>query len=184
MRLFRQKTLQDWATVFDKIAIELRKIVPNTIPTRSVLIEASPGELIDKITILEIKSERIADVVKLRNVRTELAALVVARDRAIVASERLAALTAELRSVNEALWTIEDDIRICERDGEFGPRFVELARSVYQQNDRRAATKRQINELLGSEIIEEKSYATSGPAGATGLGPSTVAGRDDIATDE
>ncbi len=68
-------------------------------------------------------------------------------------------LTAELRSVNQALWDIEDEIRCCERDGEFGPKFVELARSVYKNNDRRTAIKRQINERLGSHIVEEKSYA-------------------------
>ena len=70
----------------------------------------------------------------------------------------LAALVAELKSINESLWRIEDDIRDCERDGDFGARFVELARSVYQTNDRRAAVKRRINERLGSEIVEEKAY--------------------------
>ncbi len=76
-----------------------------------------------------------------------------------LSSDALATLTAELRSVNEALWEIEDKIRGCERSGDFGPKFVELARSVYQNNDSRAAIKRKINVLLGSRIIEEKSYA-------------------------
>jgi post-segregation antitoxin (ccd killing protein) len=149
----------DWAPVFDRIAVELRKKVPDTMPTRSVVIEAAPGELIDKITILEIKAERIGDPEKLRNVRIELETLRSARDRTIVSSEALAGLTAELRSVNEALWTIEDEVRECERSGDFGARFVELARSVYKKNDHRAALKRRINERLGSGIIEEKSYA-------------------------
>ena len=96
---------------------------------------------------------------KLANVRVELAALVAARDAAIAASEALGQLTAALKKVNEALWQIEDEIRDCERSGDFGPRFIELARAVYHSNDERAALKRQINELLGSDIVEEKSYA-------------------------
>jgi hypothetical protein len=68
------------------------------------------------------------------------------------------ALAVELKSINESLWRIEDDIRSCERDGDFGPRFIELVHSVYETNDRRAAVKRRINEWLGSEIVEEKSY--------------------------
>src|ERR1700691_5395238 len=134
MRIFRQQKVMEWAPFCDRIAVELRKRVPATVPTPSVAIETAPGELIDKIPILEIKSERIPDGDKVRNV-----------------------LTADLRSVNEALWHIEDEIRLCERAGDFGPRFVELARSVYHKNDERAAIKRRINVLLGSKIIEEKS---------------------------
>jgi post-segregation antitoxin (ccd killing protein) len=148
----------DWAPVFDRIAVELRKVVPSTVPTPSVAIETAPGELIDKITILEIKAERIADPEKIRNVRTELDTLRSARDRTILSSDALAALTAELRSVNETLWEIEDEIRGCERADDFGPKFVALARSVYHNNDNRAVIKRKINVLLGSKIIEEKSY--------------------------
>jgi post-segregation antitoxin (ccd killing protein) len=118
-----------------------------------------PGELVDKITILEIKSERLASLEKLANVRAELEALTAARDAAIAASETLGALTAALKRVNEALWQIEDEIRDCERSGDFGARFIELARAVYRSNDERAAIKRQINDLLGSDIVEEKSYA-------------------------
>jgi hypothetical protein len=127
--------------------------------TLKVTVDISPGELIDKITILEIKSRRIGDPEKLRNVRRELTTLEAARDRTIVPSEELAALTAELRSVNESLWQVEDDIRSRDRDGDFGSGFVELARSVYKHNDHRAALKRRINERLGSEIVEEKSYS-------------------------
>ena len=125
----------------------------------SVPVEISPGELIDKITILEIKCERITDAGKLRNVHLELASLNAARTQGVPPSEKLTGLAAHLKKVNETLWDIEDAIRICERDADFGPRFIELARSVYQQNDRRAALKRQINDLLGSKIIEEKAYA-------------------------
>ena len=126
---------------------------------KPILVEVAPGELIDKITILEIKSERIADAGKLKNVRVELDVLAAARDAAMAASAELAELTAQLKQVNEALWKIEDAIRDCERGQDFGPKFIELARSVYHSNDRRAALKRQINELLGSKLIEEKSYA-------------------------
>ena len=126
---------------------------------KPILVEIAPGELIDKITILEIKSERITDAGKLKNVRVELQVLEAARDAAMAASAELADLTAQLKQVNEALWEIEDAIRDCERGQDFGPKFIELARSVYHSNDRRAALKRQINELLGSKLIEEKSYA-------------------------
>jgi hypothetical protein len=82
----------------------------------------------------------------------------------ILPSDALSALTAELRSVNEVLWGIEDEVRACERDGDFGPKFVDLARSVYKNNDRRAGLKREINQLLGSVILEEKSYEGPGAA--------------------
>ncbi len=122
-------------------------------------VEVSPGELIDKITILEIKAERIADPDKVANVQRELRSLVAARSAALPSSRELDELTAELRGINERLWEIEDDIRDCERKSDFGERFIELARAVYRTNDRRAAAKRGINELLGSELVEEKDYA-------------------------
>lgn len=125
---------------------------------KSVLVEVSPGEMIDRITILDIKSERMDDEQKLANVRTELGILTAARVDKIPPSPELAALTAELKAVNEKLWEIEDDIRDCERAKDFGDRFVELARSVYLTNDERAAIKARINALLGAEIVEEKSY--------------------------
>jgi tetratricopeptide (TPR) repeat protein len=128
-----------------------------------LLIDIAPGELIDKITILEIKRERITDPEKLRNVRRELELLAAARAGAVPPSDELARLTAELKAANETLWQVEDDMRLCERAGDFGPRFVELARSVYRNNDRRAALKRRLNDLLGSEIVEEKGYATDPP---------------------
>jgi hypothetical protein len=158
MRLFRQATPGDWNAVFERMADELKQRLAIPARARPVSIEIAPGELIDKITILEIKAERITDPDKLKNVRTELASLAAARDRALPDSEELTRLTAELKAVNEALWQIEDDIRECERQRDFGPRFIELARSVYRNNDRRAALKRQMNELLGSALVEEKSY--------------------------
>lgn len=118
----------------------------------------SPGELLDKISILEIKAERIDDVQKLDNVRHELAVLGDVREL-LPRSARLTELSEELKSVNESLWDVEDAIRDCERCGDFTAAFIELARSVYRQNDRRAAVKRQINELLGSRLVEEKAYA-------------------------
>jgi len=122
-------------------------------------VPVSWGELLDKIAILEIKAERIADPAKTANVAKELAALRATRDEAGVDLTPLGAVIGALREVNEALWQIEDDIRDCERQGDFGARFVALARDVYRTNDRRAALKRQVNEALGSELVEEKSYA-------------------------
>lgn len=124
----------------------------------SVLIEVGAGELIDKITILHIKTKRMTDPVKLHNVRHEFDVLDAARRRALPVSDELVRLEHALTEVNEALWVIEDDIRACEAERDFGPRFIELARSVYIQNDRRAALKKDINLLCGSSIVEEKSY--------------------------
>ena len=118
----------------------------------------SVGELVDKVTILEIKADRIADARKSANVRHELADLYRVLLPLIDADPGLALLKSDLRAVNESLWRIEDDIRDCERKGDFGARFVELARGVYRSNDKRAAIKRAINERARSEIVEEKSY--------------------------
>ncbi|MEM1300362.1 MAG: DUF6165 family protein [Pseudomonadota bacterium] len=126
--------------------------------TGTVTIEIAPGELIDKITILEIKTERISDAAKLANVRIELETLAASRDATLPPSAELTRLTSALKSVNEQLWVIEDDIRDCERANDFSDTFVKLARSVYITNDKRAALKREINELLGSRLVEEKSY--------------------------
>jgi hypothetical protein len=97
---------------------------------KAIAIEIAPGELLDKITILEIKGARMTDAVKLEHVRRELGVLVAARNRALRETEEHAGLTAELKAVNEALWVIEDALRACERSGCFGPRFIELARAV------------------------------------------------------
>jgi hypothetical protein len=125
----------------------------------NVTIEIGPGELIDKITILEIKAAHIGTRDKLVNIRHELAVLVAARAAAIASSPALDNLTAQLKSVNGTLWRVEDEIRECERGSDFGPRFLALARAVYRTNDQRAAIKREINDLLRADIVEEKSYA-------------------------
>ncbi len=125
----------------------------------AVLVPVSWGEVIDKITILEIKAERIEDAAKRANVVKELNELTAVRESEHPAHGGLAALSADLKAINERLWVIEDDIRDCERHKDFGPRFVELARAVYVTNDERAAAKRRVNDLLGSAIVEEKSYA-------------------------
>jgi hypothetical protein len=114
------------------------------------------GELIDKLTILELKAARLTGPAALANVRRELAAL--ASLEAAANHARLPALRAALMEVNAALWDIEDRIREKEAACDFGAEFVALARSVYRQNDRRAALKREISLALGSDLIEEKSY--------------------------
>jgi hypothetical protein len=116
------------------------------------------GELIDKFTILSIKTERLPDPAQGSNVRRELDALLPLRDRALRLHPDLGDREAELKQVNEGLWEVEDAIRDCERRKDFGPHFIELARAVYHENDRRSAIKRQINQLLGSALVEEKSY--------------------------
>jgi hypothetical protein len=127
--------------------------------TKALSVPVSPGELLDKISILEIKAERIADADKRANVHRELDLLTGLWHAAGLETSEVTRLRADLRALNESLWDIEDAIRDCERRGDFGERFVELARSVYRTNDRRAAVKRAINEALGSGIVEEKSYA-------------------------
>jgi len=114
--------------------------------------------LLDKITILQIKAERISDPAKVANVKTELDLLSKVWNETIEADAEIAALTAELKSINEALWEIEDDIRDEERHLRFGERFIELARAVYVTNDDRANAKKKVNLHLNSTIVEEKSY--------------------------
>jgi hypothetical protein len=125
----------------------------------AIMVETAPGELIDRLTILEIKLENIRDERKRINVRREYELLMAVLRKEIAPSEELSRFMAELRAVNLDLWRIEDDIRAQERAKTFGAQFVALARSVYRTNDRRAALKREINDLLKSEIIEEKNYA-------------------------
>jgi len=124
-----------------------------------LLVPISPGELIDKITILEIKSARMTDAAKLHNVRTELRLLTETWKASGHAATDIGAEWAGLRGVNEQLWDIEDRIRDKERDGAFDAEFIELARAVYVTNDERAALKKRINVKLGSALVEEKSYA-------------------------
>jgi hypothetical protein len=127
-----------------------------------LLIPGSAGELFDKISILEIKSDRIADETKQAFVRAELDLLLDVAGTCPAPSGDPSAVRTELKRVNEALWEIEDAIRDCEREQDFGPRFIALARSVYKTNDRRAELKRILNTLYGSAIVEQKSYAPQG----------------------
>lgn len=124
-----------------------------------ITIPVSFGELIDKLTILEIKSRRIADKAKLENIHKELELLTNTWLASGHVNAAIETARAALNAVNETLWDIEDEIRREELRGEFGNRFIELARAVYVHNDRRAALKREINQRLGSDIVEEKSYA-------------------------
>jgi hypothetical protein len=124
-----------------------------------IRVDISPGELIDKITILELKLERISDPAKIANVRLEYDVLMEVYAYEVVESVALRALTERLKNINAALWDIEDHIREHERAKNFDAEFVALARSVYRTNDERSAVKRAINELLASKIVEEKSYA-------------------------
>lgn len=142
-------------------------------------VPVSWGELIDKITILQIKQARLHEAEARRNVDRELF-LLRRIASGVMEGGALAALVQQLRTVNETLWEIEDAIRQREAAGDFGRDFIRLARSVYRQNDRRAALKRQINLQLGSMLVEEKSYAGSGGDGAIsgwmarGAGPNAV----------
>ena len=123
-----------------------------------IKVPVSPGEVLDKITILEIKSERISDPDKLTNVRRELGLLRETWGQCVENDETVQRIHAELKTINEALWVIEDDIRDKEFAKEFDQQFIDLARSVYVTNDQRANAKKELNLYLGSEIVEEKSY--------------------------
>ena len=144
-------------TIFTTITASL---LISTLQTscQTISAEISYGELIDKITILTIKSQRITSEEKLKNVRTELASLQETCDTFVGNREDIAHLQALLQEVNENLWDIEDAIRIKERNKEFDDEFIAIARSVYITNDQRCSIKKQIDLLLGSHITEEKSY--------------------------
>ena len=130
---------------------------PRDAPSQDILVPISVGELMDKITILEIKSERIKNPSQLENIVHELEALRAVRLRDI---ERalLDKLSAELKRVNAKLWDVEDAIRDCEARADFGEHFIELARTIYRLNDERSRLKKAINLASGSRIVEEKSY--------------------------
>jgi tetratricopeptide (TPR) repeat protein len=158
LRLFRQPAVGDWPSVFRQMAEALPALVAARAGARPLLVEIAPGELLDKLSILQIKKERMKDPAKLRSVRAELE-IVTATVAGLGTSPELENLGAQLKAVNEQLWDIEDAIRQCELDQDFGPHFIELARSVYRTNDHRAALKRAVNELLHSPCKEEKLYA-------------------------
>ena len=125
----------------------------------SINIDVSPGELIDKITILQIKADKIQDISKLENINKELELLTHSLQQSVKFTNELKSIMDELQQVNETLWVIEDKIRLHEASGKFDTDFIELARAVYKENDKRANLKRKINNALGSELIEEKSYS-------------------------
>jgi tetratricopeptide (TPR) repeat protein len=162
MRLFRQRVRGDWNELLARIASALEPLVKRGDPpiaAKAIAIPGAVGELIDKITILEIKSERIPDAGKLQNVRNELGLLHALQADEGLDRPPLDVLRTSLKAVNAELWEIEDDIRICEKNDDFGPSFIALARAVYRLNDKRSALKLEINRLFGSAIVEEKSYA-------------------------
>jgi hypothetical protein len=125
---------------------------------KDILVPISPGELLDKITILRIKAARMTDAAKVANVKHELGLLEKTWKDSGAASVDLGGDEAELTRINEMLWVIEDEIRDEEHAQRFGEKFIELARSVYVTNDERAAIKKRVNAKLGSTIVEEKSY--------------------------
>ena len=158
MRLFRQSRRGVWSDVFQAMAHELGPLAKRRAAPRVVCAPCSLGELIDKITILRIKAERMGEADKVANVHRELALLERLAHEEGAFGPPVDALTDQLAAVNALLWTIEDAIRTCESEGDFGSRFVALARSVYCENDTRAALKRAINTLANSALVEEKSY--------------------------
>jgi septation ring formation regulator EzrA len=123
-----------------------------------IQVPVSPGEVLDKITILEIKSERINDADKVANVKRELELLSASWRAAVDEDDTVRRIHKKLKTINEALWEIEDDIRDKEKAREFDQVFIDLARAVYVTNDQRANAKKDLNVYLGSEIVEEKSY--------------------------
>lgn len=124
----------------------------------SIKIDVSVGEIMDKLTILEIKTEKIKDEAKLANIRKERDSLLPVINLPAYQTEEVRRLVATLKEINLKLWDIEDDIRQKEAKKSFDERFIELARAVYFTNDERAAVKKQINQITGSELVEEKSY--------------------------
>ena len=167
MRLFRQAEKGDWEPVFKRIASSIAAQVTEktgqlTGASRAMMaitIPGTVGELIDKITILEIKESHIGETAKLEHIRRELTLLRKLKSECDLGGARLAELQAELKSVNGLLWNIENALRGHEAREDFGAAFVSLARQVYKTNDRRATLKKKINLLFNSITIEDKSYS-------------------------
>jgi tetratricopeptide (TPR) repeat protein len=160
LRIFRQSTLGDWPGVFDPITTALREKAARA--AKNIRVDIGPGELIDRITILQLKAERLTDSAKRAATQAELAELLRARDGNVAATAELDRLTLALQAINQQLWRIEDEIRVCERRADFGPQFIALARQVCKRNDERTCLKGKINELLGCNRREEKVYS-AGP---------------------
>jgi predicted nuclease with TOPRIM domain len=123
-----------------------------------ILAEISHGELLDKISILEIKLNKIKDIAMLKNVKEEYDILKETKNKNINFSKEIANLYADLKNVNEKLWNIEDEIRLCEKNSDFKDKFIQLAREVYFNNDKRFKIKSKINKILGSDLEEAKQY--------------------------
>jgi hypothetical protein len=172
MRLFRQSESDNWKPVFSAMERELQPLLleckgkANSAQgfgsPANPTVQVSWGELIDKMTILEIKEARLTSPAAIANVRRELTSVRVVAQDVQSKNAHLAHLTSELRAINEALWEIEDKIRAKEAAKSFDEGFVDLARSIYLKNDKRADIKRQINTLMKSEIVEEKQYNQAG----------------------
>ena len=126
--------------------------------SKKILSEISAGELLDKISILEIKLDKVKNKNSQERINVEYKMLIKARDSNIEITEKIRQLIKDIKEVNLNLWNIEDKLRICEKNKNFGQDFVQLARNVYFNNDKRAKIKSEINELLGSEIREIKQY--------------------------
>ena len=126
--------------------------------SKKILSEISPGELLDKISILEIKLEKITDKNNLDEVKKEYNILKIAQSSSIELTDKIKYLFNAIKEVNLVLWIIEDEIRVCEKNNDFGKNFIKLARGVYLNNDKRAKIKSEINKILGSNIIEIKQY--------------------------
>ena len=126
--------------------------------SKKILTEISAGELLDKISILEIKLDKIKDKESLIEINKEYASLSETKNSNISITKDLENLTKQLKEINMKLWSIEDEKRMCEKNKDFGKKFIELARSVYLNNDKRAKIKSEINKLLGSNIREIKKY--------------------------
>jgi tetratricopeptide (TPR) repeat protein len=154
LRLFRQERFGDWAGVFRQMAQALPREVAARPPRQRLCIEVAPGELLDRITTLEVRSEHITDAAELHRVRAELAELAAVREEALPPSPELAELAGTLKAVNGRLVEIEDEIRGCQQRQDFGPRFVELSRAAHHEEDRRAAIQRAINKLLRWRNVE------------------------------
>jgi tetratricopeptide (TPR) repeat protein len=161
MTLYRQEVRDDWSTVFRAITDDLAKLQERERRTiGQVLIPGSIGELFDRITILTIKAEQIKDPDRLHNINYELDLLRSVKATYEPIGPEILQLVCELQCINERLWAFEDELRACERRQAFGEEFVTVARAVYKTNDRRATVKTRINILCGSQIIDEKSYAS------------------------
>jgi hypothetical protein len=156
LRLLRQRKPGDWNELLERVSLEVRERAAKAAGITPIA-PVSVGELLDKISILAIKRERITDAAKRANVEKEYQALVETSDR-LSLPDAVKPLLAQIKTVNEALWEIEDEIRECEARSDFGPRFIKLARSVYKQNDKRAALKTEINKLCNSSLREEKFH--------------------------